>query len=295
MYRLDRKTLLRLTLAALALAGWLPRAAADPIITVYPSVAPNKFLSPSWDGYVANTANIAGTGGLQNGGTATGNPALPAFYSTTNAISTANMIVTDFPSWHGFADPGAVFGPAFANEFGNRLTFGLAIAGNGSTFTMSQVNFDIEPSNPALKPFLSFSGNLGGIVYGPGTVNTVVGRTPAGNLVVDPAATDALTDLWYVGPGVAFEVDASDPGATLQDKINNTLLDPLLQPPNAPFDVTGTFTLGPSLSGSATVAVSPSGPLVASVPEPATALLFGLGVAAAGVAARWRRRREAIT
>jgi hypothetical protein len=290
MYLLNWKTLLGLACAVLVLGGRPPRAAADPLITVFPSVAPNKFGSPSWPGYVNNAVNISGTGGIQNGGAATGNPASPTFYSATNSISTPDLIVTNFPSWRGFANPGSVFGPAFANEFGNRLTFGLYINGNGSTFTINQVDFDIQSNDP--NNVVSFSGGLDGFVYDSNTQNTIVGRSAiSGNLVLDPAPGDPLTELWYVGPGVAFEVDDTDPGATLQDKINNTLLDPLLQPPNAPFDITATFTLDDFAStGSATVAVTPSGALEA-VPEPTSALLLATGVGLAGALSWWRRRR----
>jgi hypothetical protein len=291
MYLPHRKTLLGLTFALLALAGRSPRAAADPIITVYPSVAPNKFGSPSWPGYVANAVNTAGTGGIQSGGTPVGDPALPTYYSTTTTSKTSDMIATDFPSWRGFANPGSVFGPAFANEVGNRLTFGVHILGGGSTFTVNQVNFDIESTDPS--NVVSFSGSLNGFVYDSNTQNTIVGRSSTtGMLVLDPAPGDLLTELWYVGAGVAFEVLHTDPGATFQDKINNTLLDPLLQPPNAPFDINATYTLsGFSSSGTATASVSPSGALAAPVPEPASVLLLGLGAGAAGALARWRRRR----
>jgi hypothetical protein len=288
MRRLTRKILLGLVLALFA--GAPQRAAADPVITVYPSVAPNKFGSPSWPGYVQNAVNLSLTGGVQNGGAPQGNSASPTFYSSTSSIKTSDMIVTNFPSWHAIANPGVFFGPSFANETGNRATFGLAVNGNGSTFRLSDINLSITPSNPALAPFLSFSGNLGSLDYtNPGIVNTVVGReASSGQLVLDPAVTDLLTQAWYVGAGVALEVDNTDPGNTLQDKINNTLTDPLLQ---SPFTLTGIYTIG-TTSGSGIVTVSPSGPLAGPIPEPSTLALCATGVGLAGLVARWRQRRR---
>ena len=133
---------------------------------------------------------------------------------------------------------------------------------------------------------VSFSGDFSSDSYS----DQIIGLDGTGHFVTSGPGTQPVVALWYAGAGVAFEVDGTDPGATLQDKINNALLDPLFQPPNAPFDINAVYTLtGFSSTGTGTVLVTPSGPL-AAVPEPASALLLAAGVGAAGGLARWRRR-----
>ena len=217
-----------------------------------------------------------------------GNSASPTFYSSTTTATTADMIVTDFPSWLGHANPGTTFGPAYANELGNRLTYGLYINGNGSTFSLSQLNFDVESTDP--ENAISFSGNFVGFTYDASSQNTIVGRDfSSGNLVLDPTADEVLTELWYVGVGVAFEVDSTDPGATLQDKINATLTDPDI---SSPFQINATYFLSETTSTStATVTVEPAGPFAeVTIPEPTSLFLWSAGAALAGVVVRTRRR-----
>src|SRR5262245_15416952 len=118
----------------LSLAG---HAVSGPItIEIFPSIAPNAFGSPSFSGYAANAQT-----GLQSGVTSVGNPALPTFYSTVSQITASQIVVTNFPSWLGQANPGAAFGAAFASELGSRLHFGLHVNGNGTQFSLSQLSF----------------------------------------------------------------------------------------------------------------------------------------------------------
>src|SRR5208282_2334408 len=90
-------------------------------LSVFPALAPNRWGSPSWNAWASNAVTA-----ILNGYSSYGDPSLPEFYQQiTNAVSVTNNLVTSFPSWMGVADPGTAFGPAFANELGNRLTFGM--------------------------------------------------------------------------------------------------------------------------------------------------------------------------
>ena len=59
-----------------------------------------------------------------------------------------NNLVTSFPSWMGVADPGSVFGPAFAQESGNRLTFGMDIKGGTNLISIAQLSFTMTSTDP---------------------------------------------------------------------------------------------------------------------------------------------------
>src|ERR1700752_700426 len=97
----------RFFLTILAILTTAIASQADPVITVYPSIAPNVFSSPNGDTYIGNAIQ-----GLQNGGAATGAPGTPGFYSTTGpSVPLYHMIVTNFNSWLGHINPGSVFGP----------------------------------------------------------------------------------------------------------------------------------------------------------------------------------------
>jgi hypothetical protein len=117
------------------------------------SSAPNfQFGNPYWLSYVQNMRASAATGFTSSAG----DPTLPSYFevaSSTNPIS--NAIVTDatgpglyvstgarlFNSWHGQANPGTVFGSAFANQYGNHLFSPYVIVAQDTNvpFTLSSV------------------------------------------------------------------------------------------------------------------------------------------------------------
>src|ERR1039458_10495284 len=71
---------------------------------------------------------------------------LPNYTQTTN-FTADQTIVTGFPSWMGQADPGSVFGAAYANELGNRMHFGFdMVATGGETFSANNVSFSSTSS-----------------------------------------------------------------------------------------------------------------------------------------------------
>jgi hypothetical protein len=163
-------------------------------ITVFPALAPNRWGSPSWNAWASNAVTA-----ILNGYSSYGDPASPTFYQQiTNAVPVTNNMVTSFPSWMGQADPGDVFGPAFAQESGNRLTFGMDIKGGTNLISIAQLSFTMTSTDPSntldwtYSPIpYSYSGlNTGsadpvylGIIYGPNGQNTYVTNGPADQLV----------------------------------------------------------------------------------------------------------------
>jgi hypothetical protein len=176
-------------------------------IAVYPALAPNRWGSPSWNAWASNAVTA-----ILNGYSAYGDPALPTYYQQiTNAVPVTNNLVTSFPSWMGVADPGTVFGPNFANELGNRLTFGMDIKGGTNLISISQLSFIMASTDPdntldwSYSPIpYSYSGlNTGsadpvylGIIYGPNGQNTYVTNGPATQLV-NEIVTCGSGNAWW--------------------------------------------------------------------------------------------------
>ena len=176
-------------------------------IAVYPALAPNRWGSPSWNAWASNAVTA-----ILNGCTSYGNPSLPTYYQQiTNAVPVTNNLVTSFPSWMGMADPGTVFGPNFANELGNRLTFGMDIKGGTNLISIAQLSFIMASTDPgntldwSYSPIpYSYSGlNTGsanpvylGIIYGPNGQRTYVTNGPATQLV-NEIVTCGSGNAWW--------------------------------------------------------------------------------------------------
>ena len=255
-------------------------------MTVYPSIAPNAFGSPSWTGYAANAMTA-----LENGINAVGDPANdPKAYYQVGSITPQDNIVTGFPSWLGQANPAA----PFDSELGNRLHFGVAIQGNGTQFSLSELSFDMSSSDPS--DYLGFTGDFSGDDYSA----VRVGYIAATNTWVTSGPGTQLVDaLYYVGVGNAPDVYNTNPGGTLQDKINNALAGnvdecnndgpPASTPcyvPQVPYTITTSYTLSSAngavlATGSATVNV---------VPEPTSVILLGSVMAFVGFTVRRRKK-----
>jgi hypothetical protein len=149
---------------------------------------------------------------ILNGFSSYGDPSLPSYYQQiTNAVPVTNNLVTSFPSWMGMADPGDVFGPNFAQESGNRLTFGMDIKGGTNLISISQLSFIMASTDPgntldwSYSPIpYSYSGlNTGsadpvylGIIYGPNGQNTYVTNGPADQLV-NEIVTCGSGNAWW--------------------------------------------------------------------------------------------------
>jgi len=233
-------------------------AFAQPTIQVFPSPAPNVFGSPSWPPYVVNALTA-----LENGQSSIGNPATdPRAYYQVTQLNDRQNIVTPFPSWLGFANPGTTFGPAFAAELGNRVHFGVHILGNGTKFSLSQLSFDMESTDPGdIFQFVgdfsvsSYSSTRIGINYG------LDGKkgTPDDVLITAGPGTQLVDELVYVGVGNALApADVGCPAGTDQEMLDcaKAFYDTLI-----PFSLTTTYALtngvgGTLATGAATVVFS---------------------------------------
>ena len=250
-------------------------AEADILVNVYPTLAPNRFGSPSYDAWVANTISA-----LQNGNSSGGSPGTPSYYQQLAGgldLPTSSIIVTNFPSWLGNADPAGTYGAGFANELGNRLLYSLTVRGTlGTTFSISQLSFTAASSDPGNQ--LGFSFAAGSYQYGIDYVGINLGADHlAGgtginaDTIITSGPNTQLVDLLYGrGSGAGFQVLSSDPGATNQERIDLAVL------AAGSFTFTGTYLIG-GVSGSSFENFN-------VIPEPSVVALL----LAAFAAAVWR-------
>jgi hypothetical protein len=254
------------------------RPASAEIITfeVIPAFAPKGPESPNWANYVLNAL-----GGIQQNQDVGDRTMTPAAYERVDSIIPASEIVyTPFPSWRGVADPNPL-APAFANELGNRVHFGLHIVTSAdSPFALADIGWSLD-SDDSTNYFdqsgdfssATYSQTRVGINYGP---DGVKGGGDDVWFNGGQAGTMPVNELIYVGVGDGFLSD--EPGAlTDQDDINMTLADIYAgcgDPSGCLVDLVGSYTLpgstGPT-SASATVTIS-------LVPEPASAAMAMMGL-----------------
>jgi hypothetical protein len=268
-------------LVAVVSLGCAAGVFADPIsITVTPSLAPNAFGSPSFGDYQANAISA-----LTSGSSTAGNPALPSYYSAvTGPLAVSQNIVTNIPSWNGTSNPGGAFGAAYANEYGNRLHFGLHIVGNGAQFSISELSFTATSSDLTNSLGFAFPNGYG---YGAGYVGLSYGAdgikgTADDQLITGGSSDQLVNELFGRGSGNAWEVDDSSGNAQQQQLAIDMGAQQIWAANNSqPFTFTGTYAL---IDGSTTLA-SGSGQVtfdqaVAPLPSPALASLGLLGILA---------------
>jgi hypothetical protein len=271
-------------LLAAASAALFGASAAQAItITVTPTLAPNAFGSPSYSGWVANAVQA-----MYHGYSSYGDPTSPTWFHAQSTVGASQGIVTGFPSWKGFADPGTKFGAAYANELGNRMSFSLRITGDDQQIAISDLSLVMASSDP--DNALGYSFATGGYNYSTeyqGVLKGGDGMLGTGDDVfVTSGPNTQLVDA-IVGRGSGNSFAAYCSGCTLaqqQAEINNTA-SYWTQFGGGTF--TGTYLIG-GATGSATFNIT-------AVPEPATwALMIG-GFGLIGGAARRRRLRAHVT
>jgi len=273
-------------LLAAASAALFGASSAQAItITVTPTLAPNGFGSPSYAGWVSNAVQA-----MYHGYTSFGDPNAPTYFHAQSVVGASQGIVTGFPSWKGYADPGTKFGAAFANELGNRMHFSLRITGDDQQISISQLMLTMASSDP--DNALGFSYAAGAYNYSndyQGVLKGGDGMLGTGDdvFITSGPNTQLVDAIVGRGSGNSLEPDCDVPtyhcptdAAGRQKAINDAAA--YWSPNGGTF--TGTYTLG-AATGSGTFTIT-------AVPEPATwALMIG-GFGLIGAAAR--RRRTAV-
>jgi hypothetical protein len=263
--------------------------ASDITITVVPTLAPNAYGSPNWTTWVANSLTA-----LESGSPAAGDPGTPGYYQAlTVPVDASETIVTGFNSWLGQAEPAA----PFAGEYGNRLTFGLAILGNGEQFSISQLGFDASSNDAG--DVLGFGGlDPDGIAadgYGPGGydyssayVGVIFGTGGNPNTYITGGSDSQLVDAIYSrGSGNSVPVDCS--GCDQADE--QAAIAAGVATMAGVTEFTGTYYLSNNSDGSDPFATgSGTFDITGTTPEPGTWLLLLAGLPAVALL---RRRRIA--
>jgi hypothetical protein len=265
---------------ALALLA-TPAYATNVGITVTPWLAPNAFGSPSFAPAEANAV------AAMQQGLATNGAAGPAqFNAQTTPVTSSQVLVTNFNSWMGDINPAASFGAAYANELGNRMTFGLAVNGNGTQISISQLSFVGQSTDPANG--LDFGFAAGQYNYGTGYIGVQKGIDgvlgTGDDVVINSGANTQLVDAIYGrGSGNSFEALCT----LCTDADKQFVIDSAAAVPGSEFTFTGTYSLLDA-SGSGTFDILPSpvpGPIVG-------AGLPGLIFACGGMLGLMRQRRK---
>jgi PEP-CTERM motif len=244
-------------------------ARADIVIDVVPWLAPNAFGSPSW-----NQAQLNAVQGMENGGVAVGTG--PSAFVPNSNVTAAQAIVTGFPSWMGQANPGAAFGSAYANELGNRMTFALAVFGNGQQFSISQLTFNATSSDAGNG--LGFGFGAGSYSYSADYVGVILGAGGPTYITSGPS-TQLVDEIFGRGSGNSYAAYC-DPCTLAQQQ---AAIDAAAA--GAAYTFTGTYSIDGAI-GSGTFDVS-------AVPEPSTWAMMILGFVGIG-AMTYRRRKSAM-
>lgn len=264
---------------AAAATAFLAASIASPAshamtITIAPSLAPNVYGSPSWSGYVSNAMTALRTGVSEIGDFETD----PTAYARVEEISIVDLFVTSFASWRGEADPEA----PFENEHGTRLHMGMAIDGEGAQFSLHDVSYNFDSTDPW--DALDYAGNFSSSDYASHRIGVRVGTdgilNTADDIIIDSGSGSQLVDaLYYVGAGNAFW-PTPEPGESNQDAINRTWS----EIPTS-FDINMSYSVGDGAGG---ILASATESVDVEVPLPGTLALAAAGLGALGLTTRRR-------
>jgi len=236
------------------------------------SSAPNVFGSPSWASYVTNAIT-----GIENGCVATGDPNSPSYYQSGSSFLPGDLIVTDYNSWQGQTGLPA----PFDGEYGNRLHAGLLVNGNGTQFSLSELQFSMTSSDPA--DALQFSGDFDATDSYSSTRVGIIHGPDGDTYVTSGPATQLVDELVYVGVGNAFCSGTGGCGGGPFESISDLTA---YMASNAPFSVTNTYSL---VDSSDVVLASVTATADVAVPEPSTLLSLAAGVGLLGLCGVRRR------
>jgi hypothetical protein len=266
--------------ATIALVLFAAAPAKAITVTVDTWLAANGAGSPSFAAAEANAVQ-----GMMNGGVATGSG--PTAFTPVTNVTPAQAVVTQFRSWMGVVDPGTVFGSAYANESGNRMTFAFsAISDPNHEFSISQVSFTGHSSDPS--GLLNFGVAFGGYNYSTGFVGVRYGADGkfggGDDTFITSGPNTQLVDAVF-GRGSGNSLAAVCHGCTLAEQ--QAAIDAVAADPGFPFSFTGTYTVVED-SGSATFNI-------ANVPEPSTWAMMVLGFAGMGFMAYRRKSKPGLT
>jgi hypothetical protein len=283
--------IMRLLVAGLALASVAGVASADAYkIVVSPSLAPNAFGSPSFADYQSNAVTA-----IVSNASTHGDPSSPAYYEKiTGPISVATAIVTGFPSWRGDANVSG----AYANEYGNRVTFGVDITSTtGSQFSISQLSFSAATDDATNS--LGFSYAAGAYNYSAGYVGILYGtdgQKGGGDdvYITSGLNTQLVNEIVGRGSGNSWAVYSTDPGATNQEKIDNGASAVWAGRSGSNITFTATYSIDGSSDSAAVVFDAPNDAAAAAgTPLPSAAASGTFLLAALGLGARRRKPRAA--
>ena len=227
----------RLVVGVVAMLGIALTHAQATSITVTPWLAPNAFGSPSFAGAEANAVQ-----GMYHGGVATGTPGTPTYFQPQLNVTSAQVIVTGFPSWLGQVNPGTVYGPAFANELGNRMTFALGIVASvGQQISIANLSFSATSTDPFNALAFAFPN---GYNYGTGYMGVLKGADStlgtADDVFITSGPSSQLVDaIFGRGSGNSFAAYCSS--CSLADQ--QAALDASAAYPGTPFQFTGTYSI----------------------------------------------------
>jgi hypothetical protein len=240
---------------------------------VYATLAPNQFGSPGYPTWQNNALTA-----LENGLSTFGTPGTPTYYQTVTTVDPQELTVTSFNSWLGQVDPGAVFGAAFAGEFGNRGSFPLVISGNGTKFSISELSFNAVSTDPGNT--LGFGFGTGAYDYGSAYVGGILTGDPANPIqfITGGPDTQMVDFLWGRGSGNSLwpcgPSDPSTPCSTAAEQ-QAAILNESAVLLNQTY--TGTYTL---TDPNANILGSGSATFDIVTPEPSSVALLAFGVAA---------------